>query len=133
MRSFKVKCLQGCRDVYLLHISPMKIFNIVLMRTSKQKNVDNLQRNAHSSHLVFQNEANFSPREAYLPMKIFCKFGKASWCWPTDVPTCPNFIKSLQQETILSSHLYAPFIVLYLFYFGCLYIVKCRNALKTIR
>ena len=30
--------------------------------------------------LSFQNEANFSPREAYLLMKISCKFGEASWC-----------------------------------------------------
>ena len=30
--------------------------------------------------LFFQNEANFSPREAYLPMNISCKFGEASWC-----------------------------------------------------
>ena len=37
--------------------------------------VDNFQRNAR-----FQNETNFSPREAYLPMKIFCKFGEPSWC-----------------------------------------------------
>ena len=37
-----------------------------------------LQRNASGGHLVFQNEANFSPREAYLPMKISCKFGEPS-------------------------------------------------------
>ena len=30
--------------------------------------------------LFFQNEANFSPTEAYLPMKISCKFGEPSWC-----------------------------------------------------
>ena len=30
-------------------------------------------------HLVLPNEANFSPREAYLPMKLSCKFGAASW------------------------------------------------------
>ena len=44
------------------------------------KNVDNFQRNARGSHLVFQNEATFSPREAYPPMKISCKFGEPSWC-----------------------------------------------------
>ena len=31
------------------------------------------------SDLTFQNEAYFSPREAYLPKKISCKFGEASW------------------------------------------------------
>ena len=30
--------------------------------------------------LFFQNEAIFSPREAYPPMKISCKFGEPSWC-----------------------------------------------------
>ena len=30
--------------------------------------------------LVLQNEANFRHIEAYLPMKISCKFGEASWC-----------------------------------------------------
>ena len=38
------------------------------MRTSQQKRVDNFQRNARGGHLVFQNEANFSPREAYPPL-----------------------------------------------------------------
>ena len=81
MRSFKVKCLQGCRGyVYLLYISSMKTFNILLMRTSQKKKVDNFQRNARGSHLVFQNEANFSAREAHLPLRIFCQFGEASWC-----------------------------------------------------
>ena len=28
----------------------------------------------------FQNEANFSPREAYFQMKISCKFGEPSRC-----------------------------------------------------
>ena len=44
------------------------------------KNVDYFQRNARGGHLVFQNEAIFSPREAYPPMKISCKFGGPSWC-----------------------------------------------------
>ena len=35
------------------------------MKKSQLKNVDNFQRNARSCHLVFQNEANFGPREAY--------------------------------------------------------------------
>ena len=54
--------------------------NLLLMRTSQQKKVDNFQRKARRLHLVSQNEANFSPREAYLPMKISCNFGEASWC-----------------------------------------------------
>ena len=34
-------------------------------------------------HFVFQNKANFSRREAYLPMKISGKFGEPSWpCFP---------------------------------------------------
>ena len=37
-------------------------------------------KNARRGHLVFQNEANFSTREAYPPMKISCKFGEHSWC-----------------------------------------------------
>ena len=44
------------------------------------KKVDNFQRNACSGHLVFQNEANFSSREAYPLMKISCKFGEPSLC-----------------------------------------------------
>ena len=40
--------------------------------------VDNFQRNAQGSHLVFHNEANFTCTEAYLSMKISCKFGEAS-------------------------------------------------------
>ena len=55
----------------------MKRFN--LTRTSQYKNVDNFQRNAQAGHFVFQNEANFSPRASYLPMKISCKFGEATW------------------------------------------------------
>ena len=58
----------------------MQRFNLLPMRTSQLKKVDNFQRNAHGGHLVFQNETNFSPREAYLPMKISCKFGEPSWC-----------------------------------------------------
>ena len=45
-------------------------------------NVDYFQRNARGSHLVFQNEAIFLPREAYPPMKISCKFGEPSCCFP---------------------------------------------------
>ena len=64
----------------MLYISPMKRFNFVLMRTSQYKKVDNFQRNARGSHLVFQNEASFIPRESYHQMKISCKFGEPSWC-----------------------------------------------------
>ena len=39
---------------------------------------DTFQRNARDRHLVFQNETDFSPREAYVPMKTSCKFGEAS-------------------------------------------------------
>ena len=42
--------------------------------------MDNFQRNARGGHLVFQNEAYFSPREAYPAMKKSCKFGEPSWC-----------------------------------------------------
>ena len=49
------------------------------MRTS-QKKADIFQKNAHGGHLDFQNEANFSPREAYLPIKISCKFSEPSRC-----------------------------------------------------
>ena len=31
------------------------------------ENVDNFQRNARGGHFVFQNEADFLPREAYPP------------------------------------------------------------------
>ena len=64
----------------MLYISPMKRFNLLPTSISQQKKVDNFQRNARGGHLVFQNEANFSSREAYLPMKISCKFGEPSWC-----------------------------------------------------
>ena len=40
--------------------------------------MDNFQRNSLGSHLIFQNEANFSHRKAYLPMKISYNFGEAS-------------------------------------------------------
>ena len=46
------------------------------MRTSQQKKVHNIQRNARGGHLIFPNEANFSPREAYPLMKISCKLVK---------------------------------------------------------
>ena len=79
MKSFKVKCLQDCRGlVYLLYISPTKRLTFLFMRTGQKKKVDNFQRNTCGSHFVFQNDANFSPREAYPPMKISCKFGEAS-------------------------------------------------------
>ena len=57
------------------------------MRNSQQNNVDNFQRNARGGHLVFQNEANFSPREDYLPMKISCKFGAK---FPTECVNVEN-------------------------------------------
>ena len=41
--------------------------------------VDNFQGNAQGGHLVFQNEANFSHSEAYLSLKISCKFSEATW------------------------------------------------------
>ena len=64
----------------MLYISPMKRFNLLPMRTSQQKKVYNFQRNGRSGNLVFQNEADFSPREAYIPIKISCKFGEPSCC-----------------------------------------------------
>ena len=64
----------------MLYISPMKRLNLLPMRNRQYKNVDYFQKNAHGGHLVFQNEAIFSPREAYPPMKISCKFGEPSWC-----------------------------------------------------
>ena len=70
MKSFKVICLEACREhVYLSYISPINRFNLLLMRTSQYKKADNFLRNAQGGHLVFQNEANFSPREVYLPIR----------------------------------------------------------------
>ena len=63
----------------MLYISSMKRFNLLPIRTCQYKMVNNFQRQARSDHLVFQNEANLSPKEAYLPMKISCKFGEARW------------------------------------------------------
>ena len=62
------------------YVSPMKRFNLLLMRNNQYIKVDNFQRNAHGRHLVFQNEAYFLPREAYPQIKISCKFGELSWC-----------------------------------------------------
>ena len=43
----------------------------------------------------FQNEANFNPREAYLKMKISCKFGEASRCsFPADSIDVENLFVS---------------------------------------
>ena len=56
----------------------MKTFNLLPMRNSQKKNVDNFQRNARGGHLVFKDEANFLPIEAYPPIKISCKFGDPS-------------------------------------------------------
>ena len=54
MKSFKVKGLHACRGlIYLLYISGMKRFNLTVMRTSQKKKVDNFQKNAQGSHLVF--------------------------------------------------------------------------------
>ena len=53
----------------MLHISPMNRFKLLPLTTSQWKKIDNFQRNARGGYLVFQNEVNFSPREAYLPMK----------------------------------------------------------------
>ena len=50
------------------------------MLVSHRKPLDNVERNTHGSHPVFQNEANLSLREVYPPMRISCKFGEASWC-----------------------------------------------------
>ena len=58
----------------------MKRFNLLPTRNQPVEKVDNFQRNAHGGHLIFQNEANLSHREAYLPMKISCKFSEPSWC-----------------------------------------------------
>ena len=41
----------------MLYISPVNRLNLLLLRTSQQKKVDNFQRNARSGHLGFQNEA----------------------------------------------------------------------------
>ena len=68
MKSFKVKCLHAyIGHIYLLYVSPMKQFNLLVTRMSQQKEVDNFQRNAQGSHLVFQNEANFSCLQGSLP------------------------------------------------------------------
>ena len=80
IKSFKVKCLQGCRGhIYALYISPYEEIQTSTYENQPVENVDNFQRNARSGHLVFQNEANISPREAYLTMKISCKFDEPSW------------------------------------------------------
>ena len=50
----------------------MKRFNLLPL--------NNFQRNARGGHFAFQNEANFSPREACPPMMISCNFGEPSWC-----------------------------------------------------
>ena len=63
-------------DIYICYT--MKTFNLLLMRNSQLKNVDNFQRNARGGHLVFQNEANFLPIESYPLIKISCKFGEPS-------------------------------------------------------
>ena len=54
MKSFKVKCLHACiGQIYLLYISSLKRFNLLVMRTSQWKKIDNFQRNAQGAHLVF--------------------------------------------------------------------------------
>ena len=63
--------MQGCRHVYLLYTSHMKRFNLLPIRNNQYKNVDYFQRNARGGHLVFQNEAIFSPREAYPSNLVF--------------------------------------------------------------
>ena len=64
--------------ISVIHIT----FSEIQLSTSENQPAekDNFQRNAHGGHLVFQNDANFSPGEAYLLMKTSCKFGEASWC-----------------------------------------------------
>ena len=80
----QVKCLQGCRGhVYLLYVSPIKRFQPSTDEIQPVEKGRQFQRNACDSHLVFQNVAYFSLREAYLLMKISCKFGEASW-FPTE-------------------------------------------------
>ena len=37
--------------IYLLYRSPVKRFNLLVMRTNQQKKVDNFQRNAQGGHL----------------------------------------------------------------------------------
>ena len=38
---------------------------ICYTESASRKNVHNFQRNARGNHLVFQDDTNFSPREAY--------------------------------------------------------------------
>ena len=52
----------------------MNIAGVVFL----EENVDNFQRNVSGGHLVFQNEANFSLREAYPSIKMSCKLGERS-------------------------------------------------------
>ena len=67
------------QDICILYTSLLKRFKLPVMRASQQSMVDNFHRNAQGGHVVFQNEANFNRREAYLPMNTSCQFGEASW------------------------------------------------------
>ena len=93
--SFKVKCLQGCRGhVYLLYITYEEIQPSTYENQPVEK-VANFQRNPHGDNLVFQNEANLSPREAYSQMKISCKVGEPSWCsFPLRVFTSKIYLQA---------------------------------------
>ena len=42
----------------------------------------NYQRNAHGSHLDFQNEAKNIPRQAFVIMNISCKFENSAVTFP---------------------------------------------------
>ena len=66
----------------------MKKLNLLHMRKSQYKNVDNFQRNASRGHLVFQNDANFSLTEAYPSMKISCKFGEPLRALTLNISLC---------------------------------------------
>ena len=77
--------------ISVIHITYEEIQTSSHKNQPVEKDVENFQRNAQDSHLVFQNEAYFNCREAYLPMKISCKYCEASWSsFPLRVLTPKN-------------------------------------------
>ena len=79
LRASRSNVCKVVEDISVIHITYEEIQPSTYEKQPVE-NVDNFQRNARWGHLVFQNEANFSPSEAYPPMKISWKFGEPSWC-----------------------------------------------------
>ena len=62
-----------------VNLEEIQLFTDKKKPLNVQKLLNNLQRNTHSSHLVFQNEAKNIPRQDFVMMNISCKSDNSTY------------------------------------------------------